>query len=374
MQASVTDMAVGFSRASRWVSQIAVAVIIVIAGWLVRRWRIEHATPRPAVPSAPSADARHLEDPVPQKALLADRVRIGFVVASRGADNASIAARVSERLPTLTTPITLVTTPETAAPPTTIELRTSEVATPVDRLAKDASLRQSRHLLGGAPELEGLDHAATLTILARAADAEPALRALAALAASIATARRGVVIDGETGEAWSPASLAAAYAPAAPLEASALAIVRVYSVGGHRFRAVSRGLSKLALPELVVEDVPEDALVATDDLLQLAMQTLIEHRALDRDGHLDLAIAKLAPSPLRTRLLSVVGPGGVGRAELGAWFSTRRPSDPPRLMEIGWPLRGDLDLADMLREGLAAVFGQRPDAGAGTPAASTSAH
>lgn len=152
-----------------------------------------------------------------------------------------------------------------------------------------------------AEDAEALQRAAAVTAISVSGPADRAMAtyrvALEAIAA-LEKAAPGVIVDGETREAFSRqkhADRAAAFTGDLP-QVRRHVVVHVYR-NGELYRAVSLGMRKFGLPDLSVPEVAAGSSGAMVELMGFVMQSFVEHPVLPRAGEIDLDIPALKGDP-----------------------------------------------------------------------------
>jgi uncharacterized protein YegJ (DUF2314 family) len=185
------------------------------------------------------------------------------------------------------------------------------------------------------------------------------LRDAYALSLAVAKKSRGLILDVPTGEVFSreawEGTRVATWRSGLPYLPEHFVIQNDYT--GTLNRAVTIGLEKVGLPNLVFDDFPRSSTDVVDDLLNLAAQTMMERGELSTAGRLQVAIDRLENRRMRELLIEGCAPGAEKRADLTLAVVKREQDGPEhRLWEIVLP--GDpSSLHERQEELLDRVFG-----------------
>lgn len=202
-------------------------------------------------------------------------------------------------------------------------------------------------------------HPVTEVMAVGSSEKAATLRGLMALTGAAARELGAVVHDPETRELLDVPAFEAmrgrAFAgpvPAAP----ELVVIHAYRQGAG-LRSVSLGMSKLGLPDVVVNGHTHGDGRSVGWLVNAVCQWMVENGALPTPGRIPLDFRKLRPTPLRERLLANPKRGATGAAEVGVAVGRREEGDAENaLMELtfaGFP-GGPTERQDAL---LARLFG-----------------
>lgn len=167
------------------------------------------------------------------------------------------------------------------------------------------------------------------------------LRAAEALAVALARATQGVLQDAATNEVFSLPAWAllrgTAWRGGAPVAAGHLA-TRLYRHGSG-YRLATRGMEKLGLPDVCVEDFASDDLGAVATLADLAVASLLAHPQARAAGQLETGLARPAALPVRlgapdegdaaNRLLELEHPASLLREVAALPRPAAREAEPP---------------------------------------------
>lgn len=123
-------------------------------------------------------------------------------------------------------------------------------------------------------------------------------------------------------------------------------------------RAISLGLGRFGLPDLVVESFPASSSDSVEALINLTAQTLVEKGRLDSPGHLRVSVPGLKNERLAKSLVASYQEKATGIADLTLVLGTKEEGDPDnRLLEIEFPATGDTSRLEAQNALLASLFG-----------------
>lgn len=170
-------------------------------------------------------------------------------------------------------------------------------------------------------------------LLARApvAQADAALRGLVALVAELAQKLDGAVDDPEARLLFSPRAFDErarrdgfeGNLPVAERHVS----IHTYEEDGGLLRSVSVGMSKLGLPDLVVNGHARRTGTQVGHLMNALAQWMVEGGQVPRDGWIDLDFRSLRARSVREPLLASLLQNGQGRASLSVAVAARQEGD-----------------------------------------------
>ena len=194
-----------------------------------------------------------------------------------------------------------------------------------------------------AEALQKCDEHLVLDFRYRPAAGYAVLREACELLLALATGTGGLLWDEETRELFSPEAWKekrldpwTGPRPVAPTQFT----IHLYR-NDDLLRAVTLGMAKLGLPDLVVEDLPASSSNPVGSLINLAAQILLEKGRLDAPGRLHVDVAALGDESERERLTKSYERNATGRADLSLVVGARDEGDPAnRLWEIDFPLAG----------------------------------
>ncbi len=186
----------------------------------------------------------------------------------------------------------------------------------------------------------------SVTVLAFAGPGQSAAasyRHALALASDLAAATGGLVWDQETRQIFSREAWAGrldSWHEELP-EVTKHVVIQVYR-DGDLFRMITAGMGKLALPDVVVNQVASSNQNVFGSIINLACQTLSEHPALARDGELTLAFDDLKHPGARGRASENILKDAKRRATVQLAVAEPQEGDPDNaLVEIVFPGAAD---------------------------------
>lgn len=139
--------------------------------------------------------------------------------------------------------------------------------------------------------------------------------------------------------------------------------IHVYRKDNGYQRAVSLGLGKFGLPDLVVEDLSGSATKPMGKTITLLAQALAEGGRVGDQGELDLDLRSLGPSETRDSNLESLSDNATGKARLRLVYGTRQEGDAYNdLVEILFDRYDGPDLQARQDRMLAELFGTEEDA------------
>jgi len=192
-----------------------------------------------------------------------------------------------------------------------------------------------------------------LETLAAKGEAVRTLREVSLLAATVAKETGAVICDRHTGECFSEASWRAQRIAGWTDDTPSLDHHVVIRPGpsGDVERAVTLGMAKLGLPDVVIESFPGSLSRDVASLIRLVCQTLFERGRLETQGRLTLDLDALRETDVKKVLHDAARPSAQRKAEIRVVVGKRREGDPDnRLLEISAP-------EPALRELLSTLFG-----------------
>lgn len=211
-----------------------------------------------------------------------------------------------------------------------------------------------------AEALQKCDEHLVLDFRYRPADGYAVLREAHELLLALASETGGLVWDEETREvftpeAWKERRLDPWTGPR-PIAPSQLTI-HLYR-GDDLLRAITLGMGKLGLPDLVVEDLPASSSSSVGSLINLAAQTLLEKGRLEAPGLLHVDVAALEDAAERKRHTDWFEKDAAGKADVTLVLGTRDEGDPAnRLWEIDFPLAGHATRLEAQNAFITGLFG-----------------
>jgi uncharacterized protein YegJ (DUF2314 family) len=187
------------------------------------------------------------------------------------------------------------------------------------------------------------------------------LRAACQLASEVARRTGGLVWDEETREVFAPAAWDAQRLEPWPA-GTVPDLSRHITIHSYRdeayLRAITLGMAKFGLPDLVVEDFALSNNLHVGHLINLTAQALAEGGAADANGELVLRIADIRHEAVRSAQQSSLKPNAEGVVTLRLRSAARDDGDPDNeLVEIGFDRYPGPDLRARQDELLASLFG-----------------
>lgn len=199
-------------------------------------------------------------------------------------------------------------------------------------------------------------------------DADPTharLRGAQSLAADLAQQSGGFVWDEITRELYSVAAWRKARVDGwegdIP-DAQHHFTIHYYETDGGRHRAISLGLGKLGLPDLVIQDVPPPSSPAATTMLNAVAQLLVEGAVVTPGSRLEVDLAAVRHAGARARLLGDAIEGAARKATVDLFVATPEEGDPDnRLVELRFSaFRGSTEV-ERATAALQALVGAKPD-------------
>jgi uncharacterized protein YegJ (DUF2314 family) len=163
-----------------------------------------------------------------------------------------------------------------------------------------------------------------------------ALDAADRLVAEIARSEGGLVWDEATRETFSPEALRErrAFEPAAAPDIAQHTVIHAYQNDEYA-RAISLGMSKAGLPDVVVEDFAWSLNKPMGDVVVAVQQALAEGRIANTTGKVDLDLRTIANAAVRARLLADMKEDGRHVVHLTLVAGRHDKGDPDnRLIEV----------------------------------------
>ncbi|VBA39803.1 hypothetical protein LAUMK136_03175 [Mycobacterium attenuatum] len=174
------------------------------------------------------------------------------------------------------------------------------------------------------------------------------LRAALQLTGQLAAATSGVIWDDESREFFTPAAWNETridrWNDVVP-EIDDHTTIRAYETGGQMMRAVTLGMRKFGLPDVVVNGFPRSAGGLIGNLVSAFCQAIADGLTIQRHGEFDLDIRRIRPD-------------ATGTAPLTVKMGTHQAGDPNnRLLEITFDRGTGDDVHTRRHAVLTAVFG-----------------
>lgn len=163
------------------------------------------------------------------------------------------------------------------------------------------------------------------------------LRDAERLLSALAHQTGGLIWDGETRELFSPAAWdetrVAGWIEGRP-HVPAHTTIHLYQ-NGDLNRAITLGMGKFGLPDVVANDHPRSSGRPIGNLVNLACQTMAEKGVLETAGRLHVDIDALADATLKKDLLGSLVGKPEGKADLAVAVDVREEGDPQnRILEL----------------------------------------
>ncbi|MGA7992855.1 MAG: DUF2314 domain-containing protein [Thermoanaerobaculia bacterium] len=186
------------------------------------------------------------------------------------------------------------------------------------------------------------------------------LRDSGALLLALARETGGLLWDEETRETFSPEEWERARVET--WESGLPDVTRHITIHLYRngtfLRAVTLGMAKFGLPDVVVNDLTASNSRAIGSLINLACQTLVERGGLDANGALPVNVSELKVRAVRDTLTKGYGKGARGRAVLTLVEGVKERGDAANpLLEISFPRPASVHLQEEHDAVTASVFG-----------------
>ncbi len=190
------------------------------------------------------------------------------------------------------------------------------------------------------------------------------LRAFQALALDVAKKRGGYIWDDATRELFSPKLWEETRVlgwEGDLCEMRKHVTIHYYATSGDRHRAITLGMGKVGLPDLVIQDVPPPHSLRAASLINTAAQRLLEGAELTATGQLELDLQAVKHAAAKKWLLeSAVKPGRVTIKLTVAAAEEGDPNNRILALDVG-SFQGATD-GERLGSALDALFGEVPDA------------
>ena len=192
----------------------------------------------------------------------------------------------------------------------------------------------------GPKQIEAVQGAERVVVLRFGAEGDtrlPALREAGHLVGALAKRTSGLVWDEETRELFSPEAWEERrvrdFATGVP-HVPAHTVIHQYA-NGELNRAITLGMGKFGLPDVVANDFPRSYARSIGNLINLVCQTLAEKGRLEKAGRLTVDLETLGDPELRETLKASLEAEAQGKAELAVAVGTSEEGDPQnRLLEL----------------------------------------
>jgi uncharacterized protein YegJ (DUF2314 family) len=186
------------------------------------------------------------------------------------------------------------------------------------------------------------------------------LRAANQLVSRVARETEGLAWDEETREIFTPSAWDQqrldTWVDESP-DISEHTVIHAYNTGDY-VRAITLGMIKFGLPDIVVEDISWSRSDQMSYLINLFGQALAEGATIEQDDLFDLDINEIQNSAVREMMLASLKPNSTATALLSLQEGTWEEGDPfNRLIEITFDRYSGPDLHARQEEMLSSLFG-----------------
>jgi uncharacterized protein YegJ (DUF2314 family) len=239
----------------------------------------------------------------------------------------------------------------------------------VDTAYKPPSLESLKYFgrglsLAQAQALQVSPQVLTMVFAYPARDALPNLLKANAFALRLATETQGLIWDEETREIFTPEywqqNRIATWEGQLPNVARHVTI-HAYNEKG-RVRAITLGMSKFALPDLVINDAVWSLSGPLGNTLNAVAQRLVEDDRPQGSGQYELQIANIKHTALRQRLAETVVGNASGRGGVQLLESATQPGDADNaLLELRFNTSAGTDTTSRQTAFITAVYGAQAD-------------
>lgn len=187
-----------------------------------------------------------------------------------------------------------------------------------------------------------------------------ALRLANSFVEEIAQKTGGLVWDEETREVFSPAAWHAKrlepWTGELP-DVASQTVIHAYNDGDHQ-RAITLGMAKMGLPDIVVEDFPWSANSQVGNLINLISQAIAEGKPFTQSGRFRLDLASIQNAKVREVQMRSLKPSGTGTACLTLRQAKWEEGDPRnRLVSVGSDAYDGNDIQAKQDQMLSLMFG-----------------
>lgn len=304
---------------------------------------------------------------IPPGPLLGDRIAYRFVVYSTGRPLQDPMAALEVLLKDKAFPFRRVK--EQEVPKEGLALAVSRVTDARNslRLPSADSLHKYGQGLdaGQATAMARTDQALVLDFGYREKHVWDGLKAATLLTSRLAHETGGLIWDVESREAFTPAAWDEKRLDSWTEDVPPVSnhfVVHAYQDGEY-VRAVSVGLTKIGLPDLVVEPTSWSSSDCTTSLIDLLAQALAEGQVVGPGGRFDLDLRKIRNAGVRDPQLKSLKKGGTGIARLVLRQGVRDEGDADnRLVAIAFDRYTGEDLPSRLAAAIGGFFGGEDEA------------
>ena len=138
--------------------------------------------------------------------------------------------------------------------------------------------------------------------------------------------------------------------------------IHAYNDDG-KMRAVTLGMNKFALPDLVINDLTWSLSSPLGDTINLVAQSLLEGARPSNNGQFDVKVAAIQHQAMRTKVQSTIAQKGTGRGQVLLYQSTPQDGDPSNtLAELRFDTAAGKDTTSRQTAFANGVFGVQEDA------------
>ncbi|MGQ0711722.1 MAG: DUF2314 domain-containing protein [Rhodoferax sp.] len=216
-------------------------------------------------------------------------------------------------------------------------------------------------------QAEGLQRSPQVLVMVFATstrDALPSLLKASNLVHRLATETNALIWDAETREMFSPDAWKKTRLDgweAQLPDVSRHITIHAYNDDG-KVRAISLGMTKFALPDLVINDLVWSLSNPLSQAINVAAQTLVEGARPTTLGQYSLNVRSIKHAALRGSFESSILPTGTGRGHLWLFQSARQQGDPENtLAELQFESATGKDSTSRQTAFVAQVFGAQED-------------
>jgi len=180
----------------------------------------------------------------------------------------------------------------------------------------------------------------------------------------LARQTNAIIWDDETREAFTPdaweATRIKTWQGKLP-DISKQIVIHAYDNNGHT-RAITLGMGRFALPDLVINDSVWSLSTPLGNAINAIAQQLLEAGPPDAKGRMNLKLASLQHTDLRKRLNEGILSGGKGEARLSLLETAAEEGDPDNaLAALDFDLHPGPDTTTRQVNFIKALFGSQPD-------------
>ena len=284
--------------------------------------------------------AAQAQAPIPAGPLLAGHVRFEFAIYYLESPANEPMAVLKERMRAREGALKLVTSIPGKPPTAAVLVATLNTTAQKDYRPPDLQMVQrfGRGLTRVQAEaLQRAEHALILDFAHPASMSASALRTALRLAEQVARDTNGLLWDEETREIMTPDEWRKrrldSWEGDTP-DASQHTVIHAYK-GNKLVRAITLGMAKFGLPDVVVSDFPWSSNRGVGNLINLFAQTMVEGAVVGKRGAYDLDLRSVRNANVRQAQLATLKPNAAAIARLSLVKGTWEDGDPRnRLVEI----------------------------------------